>query len=49
MMEITMRANSNSGISDVELRKALECTIESKKANLKKVLLLPPDITRAHS
>ncbi len=49
MMEITMRANSKSGISDIELRKALECTIEAKKANLKKILLLPPDITRAHS
>jgi len=49
MMEITMVSKSQNGISNVELRKILECTIESKKASLKKVLLLPPDITRAHS
>jgi len=49
MIEITMRANTKSGISDIELKKAIERTIEDQKASLKKVLLLPPDITRAHS
>ncbi|HOJ09423.1 MAG TPA: lactate racemase domain-containing protein [Clostridiales bacterium] len=49
MMDIIMRSSEKSGINDIELKKALECSIEAKKAGLKKVLLLPPDITRAHS
>ena len=48
-MEILMKSKASNGISDNELRKALECSIEAKKSDLKKVLLIPPDFTRAHS
>lgn len=49
MVEILLRAKTDEGINDNELRKVLECSIEAKKAGLKKVLLIPPDFTRAHS
>jgi len=49
MMEILIKSKASEGISDIELRKALECSIEAKKSSLKKVLLIPPDFTRAHS
>lgn len=49
MVEILMKSKFSEGIGDIELRKALECSIEARKAELKKVLLIPPDFTRAHS
>lgn len=44
-----MKASGKTGISDVELLNALERSIKDQKPNLKKVLLLPPDLTRMHS
>ena len=48
-MEIIIKSKHVEGIRDLELKKALECSIERKKPGLKKVLLIPPDFTRAHS
>jgi len=49
MSEIIVRSAKDTGISDLELHEALERSIREEKARLKKVLLLPPDITRLHS
>ena len=49
MSEILIKAAGGDVISDNELLKALEQSISDKKAQLKKVLLLPPDFTRMHS
>lgn len=48
MKEAIIRGKNSRGISDDDLRKALEESISDKTA-LKKVLLIPPDITRMHS
>jgi len=42
-----MVLNSKQGLSDIEIREALERSLEGKE--LKKVLLLPPDYTRMYS
>lgn len=42
-----MILNSKQGLSDLEIREALEKSLEGKQ--LKKVLLLPPDYTRMYS
>ncbi len=49
MKEITLRSESNSGISDNELRRALAESLGERKSELKKILLIPPDFTRMHS
>jgi nickel-dependent lactate racemase len=49
VVEILMETKASKGINDQELKKALECSIEARKKALKKVLLIPPDFTRAHS
>lgn len=49
MKEIIVKSKSSNGIEDKELRGILEESISGYKANLKKVLLIPPDFTRMHS
>ncbi len=49
MREIIKKASAQSGITDGELVKLLEEAIQDRKTDLKKVLLLPPDLTRMHS
>ena len=49
MNEIILRADCDSGIGDNELYRALEQSIAGSGGELKKILLLPPDITRYHS
>lgn len=49
MVNISIKSNNPKGISDDELYKALEQSIAERKAELKKVLLIPPDFTRYHS
>jgi len=49
MVEIVKKASGNKGISDAELKEALVQAIKDRKGSLKKVLLLPPDLTRMHS
>lgn len=47
--EIVLKSCSRNGIDDGELYRALEKSIADKKDNLKKVLLIPPDLTRSNS
>ncbi len=47
--EVVLKASGSAGITDEQLREALYKTIEDSKKDLKKILLLPPDITRANS
>lgn len=47
MKNIILRADSEAGLGDGDLRAALKNAIAG--ANLKKVLLIPPDFTRMHS
>ena len=49
MTGIVEKATNKSGISDPELMKLLQKSIWERRSDLKKVLLLPPDITRMHS
>lgn len=49
MMEILIESKDLQGLKDTVIKKALECSLEEKKTDLKKVLLIPPDYTRAHS
>jgi len=49
MKELVIRTSCDSGIDDIELYKGLEQSIGHLAGKLKKILLLPPDITRYHS
>jgi len=49
MDEILLIKADETAINDDELFRALEQSVEDRKSNLKKVLLLPPDFTRMHS
>ncbi|MCX7842560.1 MAG: lactate racemase domain-containing protein [Clostridia bacterium] len=49
MKEIVIIAKKKDGISERELADALIQSVEDRKEGLKRVLLLPPDITRMHS
>ena len=49
MKDIVFESNNNSGIDDIELRRALEESISKSGKSLKKVLLIPPDFTRMYS
>ncbi len=48
MPGIILKAKKAAGIDDEELRQVLKKSVE-QKGTLKKVLLIPPDITRSHS
>jgi nickel-dependent lactate racemase len=49
MKEIILKPKDGNGIEDKELRGILEESISECRADLKKVLLVPPDFTRMHS
>ncbi len=49
MVHLSLKSNSNKGIDNAELIDNLIKSIEPVKQSLKKVLLLPPDITRMYS
>ena len=49
MKSVIKYASCECGLSDDELRAAVRDSLSDCKANLKKVLLLPPDYTRFHS
>lgn len=49
MDEIILKASNSSEIDDGIIQQALEKSVESRKTSLKKVLLLPPDMTRMYS
>jgi len=49
MKDIIRIANSDSGITNEELRSILDEVLNGVQKPLKKILLLPPDFTRMHS
>ena len=49
MDNIILKDKNNEGISEKELRAALEKSLSQCKKDLRKVLLIPPDFTRMHS
>jgi len=49
MKGLVLRSSCDSGIDDIELYKGLEQSVGRMAGKLKKILLLPPDITRYHS
>ena len=49
MKSFSMISSVQEGLSDAQIRAALEDSLSDVKASLKKVLLLPPDYTRFHS
>ncbi len=49
MKNIIMKSVNPSGITDKEIFEALRDSISEKKESLKKILILPPDLTRMHS
>lgn len=48
-MRLSVMAENNKGISEDKLKNALEKHIGDRAKTIKKILLLPPDHTRAHS
>ena len=49
MKGIILKSAGDKGLDRTEVYSALEKALESRKESLRKVLLLPPDFTRAHS
>lgn len=49
MLSSATVASSPQGLSEAEVRAALDAAISDCRGNLKKVLLIPPDYTRFHS
>lgn len=49
MEDFILKSEISEGISDANLRKALQKSLDERKSSLKKVLLLPPDFTRLYS
>jgi len=49
MEGIIAKSTDSKGLDDIQVSAALKNALEGYKGNLKKVLLLPPDFTRAHS
>lgn len=49
IVSISIKSKDNRGIGKEEIREALEKSLREQGRELKKVLLIPPDLTRAHS
>lgn len=49
MIEIKIKTSDSTGLDDATIFTSLETSLKNQKPGLKKVLLLPPDITRMHS
>jgi nickel-dependent lactate racemase len=49
MTELIKKSTAPGGLTDTQILAALEESIKNKAEGLKKVLLLPPDLTRMHS
>jgi len=49
MISLSITSKDNGGISIEEIEEALKKSLQEQGKELKKVLLIPPDITRAHS
>ncbi len=49
MVNISIKSRDDNGIGKTQLRQALEDSLRGQDRKIKKVLLIPPDLTRAHS
>lgn len=49
MKDLILKSEKPEGISDDDLKRALETILKNNKRDLKKVLLIPPDFTRLYS
>jgi len=49
MNRVVLKSVNKKGINDIELLEALKKSIKDRVKSIKKVLLIPPDITRANS
>lgn len=49
MRDMVLRSAGDAGLDENEIFSALERTLQDEKGRLKKVLLLPPDMTRLYS
>lgn len=49
MIEIRIKTSDSIGLDDATLFASLQTSLKNQKSDLKKVLLLPPDLTRMHS
>lgn len=49
IINISMKSQDHKGISEEEIRSALKQSLEEQDRELNKILLIPPDLTRAHS
>lgn len=49
MDPIILKSGNNSGLSDIDIYKAIKSSLDSQSRGLKKVLLIPPDLSRVHS
>jgi nickel-dependent lactate racemase len=49
MKDLILKSVKPEGISDDDLKRALETILKNNKRDLKKVLLIPPDFTRLYS
>jgi nickel-dependent lactate racemase len=46
---IILKSLNNSGLSDIDIYEAIKSSLDSQNRDLKKVLLIPPDLSRMHS
>lgn len=49
MNDLSLRAKNPAGLTDEEILCALKASLSSRKGDLKKILIIPPDLTRFHS
>jgi len=49
VVEITVKQSASNGLDEVQIFDAIKQSIDKYKGGLRKVLLLPPDITRSNS
>lgn len=49
IIKLSMKSNSPKGIDEASIKEALIKSLEAEERDIKKVLLIPPDLTRAHS
>lgn len=49
MLSIVLKSQDGKGLNDLDINNAIKRSIDDHKRNLKRVLLIPPDLSRMHS
>ncbi|HZJ82747.1 MAG TPA: lactate racemase domain-containing protein, partial [Clostridia bacterium] len=49
IINLSIKSEDHRGLSEKDIRQALEKSLKEQGRELNKVLLIPPDLTRAHS